>query len=213
MLNTVTDIAGEEIAEVAAWLDDDGRPVDIRGVIIARLASGALVTMNGVRPRHPGIRLRRPRLLRARHAADWRLGRALRAAATRRPAPVAGPVRGVPNSLGAVPGGPQRPRTEPEPTRSRSADGPPVGRHPGIVGARRRGRPTRCAAHDRPRHRLERVPPGPDGRGVAGDLSGRDPWRDRGRPARARTASRSGPRPWTSRTTASATRCSPRPTS
>jgi predicted dehydrogenase len=48
MLNTVTDIAGEEIAEVAAWLEDDGRPVDIRGVIIARLASGALVTMNGV---------------------------------------------------------------------------------------------------------------------------------------------------------------------
>lgn len=54
MLNTVTDIAGEEIAEVAAWLADDGRPVDIRGVIIARLASGALVTMNGVGRAIPG---------------------------------------------------------------------------------------------------------------------------------------------------------------
>jgi predicted dehydrogenase len=54
MLNTVTDIAGEEIAEVAAWLDDDGRPVDIRGVIIARLASGALVTMNGCGRAIPG---------------------------------------------------------------------------------------------------------------------------------------------------------------
>jgi predicted dehydrogenase len=54
MLNTVTDIAGEEIAEVAAWLEDDGRPVDIRGVIIARLASGALVTMNGVGRAIPG---------------------------------------------------------------------------------------------------------------------------------------------------------------
>ena len=54
MLNTVADIAGEEIAEVAAWLVDDGRPVDIRGVVIARLASGALVTMNGVGRAIPG---------------------------------------------------------------------------------------------------------------------------------------------------------------
>ena len=54
MLNTVADIAGEEIAEVAAWLVDDGRPVDIRGVVIARLASGALLTMNGVGRAIPG---------------------------------------------------------------------------------------------------------------------------------------------------------------
>ena len=47
MLNTVTDIAGQEFTQVAAWLEDDDRAVDIRGVIIARLASGALVTMNG----------------------------------------------------------------------------------------------------------------------------------------------------------------------
>jgi len=54
MLNTVTDIAGQEIDQVAAWLDDDDRAVDIRGVIIARLGSGALVTMNGCGRAIPG---------------------------------------------------------------------------------------------------------------------------------------------------------------
>ena len=47
MLNTVADLAGEDFTEVAAWLEDDGRPVDIRASVMARLASGALVTMNG----------------------------------------------------------------------------------------------------------------------------------------------------------------------
>ncbi len=46
MLNTVSDLAGEDFAQVAAWLEDDGRPVDIRAVIMGRLVSGALVTMN-----------------------------------------------------------------------------------------------------------------------------------------------------------------------
>src|SRR5690349_10174150 len=47
LLNTVCDLAGEDVAEVAAWLEDDGAPVDLRGVVMARLAGGALVTMNG----------------------------------------------------------------------------------------------------------------------------------------------------------------------
>ena len=47
MLNTVADLAGEDFTEVAAWLEDDGRPVDIRAAVMGRLASGALVTMNG----------------------------------------------------------------------------------------------------------------------------------------------------------------------
>jgi predicted dehydrogenase len=47
MLNTVTDLAGEDFAEVAAWLDNRGRNVEILGVVIGRLRSGALVTMNG----------------------------------------------------------------------------------------------------------------------------------------------------------------------
>jgi predicted dehydrogenase len=47
LLNTVSDLVGEEFVEVAAWLDNHGRPVDTRAVIIARLHSGALVTLNG----------------------------------------------------------------------------------------------------------------------------------------------------------------------
>jgi predicted dehydrogenase len=46
MLNTVSDLAGEDFAHVSAWLEDDDRPVDIRGVVMGRLVSGALVTMN-----------------------------------------------------------------------------------------------------------------------------------------------------------------------
>ena len=46
MLNTVADLAGEDFVEVAAWLEDDSYPVDVRATVMARLASGALVTMN-----------------------------------------------------------------------------------------------------------------------------------------------------------------------
>lgn len=46
MLNTVADLAGETVTEVAAWLVDDGAPVDLRGVVMARIASGGLITMN-----------------------------------------------------------------------------------------------------------------------------------------------------------------------
>jgi predicted dehydrogenase len=47
MLNTVVDLAGEQFTEVAAWLDNNGRPVETEGVVIGRLASGALVTLHG----------------------------------------------------------------------------------------------------------------------------------------------------------------------
>lgn len=47
MLNTVADLAGQNFVEVAAWLDCRGAPVDLMGVIMARLESGALVTMHG----------------------------------------------------------------------------------------------------------------------------------------------------------------------
>jgi predicted dehydrogenase len=47
MLNTVTDLAGEDFVEVAAWLDNNGRPVDTRAAVMGRLASGALVTLHG----------------------------------------------------------------------------------------------------------------------------------------------------------------------
>jgi predicted dehydrogenase len=47
MLNTVADLAGEDFTEVTARLDSRGTPVDILGVVMARLASGALVTLHG----------------------------------------------------------------------------------------------------------------------------------------------------------------------
>ena len=47
LLNTVADLAGEEFVEVAAWLDQRGRAVDITGVVMARLASGGFVCLSG----------------------------------------------------------------------------------------------------------------------------------------------------------------------
>ncbi|MEZ4770070.1 MAG: Gfo/Idh/MocA family oxidoreductase [Caldilineales bacterium] len=47
MLNTVVDLAGEGFAEVAAWLDNNGRPVETIGVVMGRLQSGPWVTMHG----------------------------------------------------------------------------------------------------------------------------------------------------------------------
>lgn len=47
MLNTVADLAGEDFAEVAAWLDNyNGRPVETMGAVMGRLRSGALVTIH-----------------------------------------------------------------------------------------------------------------------------------------------------------------------
>lgn len=46
MLNTVSHLAGQDFVEVAAWLDNRGKPVDILGCVMGRLEGGALVTMN-----------------------------------------------------------------------------------------------------------------------------------------------------------------------
>jgi predicted dehydrogenase len=46
MLNTVVDLAGEEFVEVAAWLDNRERPVEVMGTVMGRLKSGAMVTMH-----------------------------------------------------------------------------------------------------------------------------------------------------------------------
>lgn len=46
MLNSVVDLAGEEFTEVAALLDNRGTEVDVTGVVIGRLASGALATLH-----------------------------------------------------------------------------------------------------------------------------------------------------------------------
>lgn len=46
MMNTIADLAGEEFVEVAAWIDNTGAAVDIMTAAMARLQSGAFVTMN-----------------------------------------------------------------------------------------------------------------------------------------------------------------------
>jgi predicted dehydrogenase len=47
MLNTVTDLAGEDFSQVAAWMDNYGRPVDTLSAVMGRLESGTLVTLHG----------------------------------------------------------------------------------------------------------------------------------------------------------------------
>ena len=47
MLNTVADLVNQDFVEVAAWMDTHGRPVEILSVAIARLESGAFVTLHG----------------------------------------------------------------------------------------------------------------------------------------------------------------------
>lgn len=46
MLNTLSDLVGEDFEQVAAWFDNRGRPVDILASVMARTVSGALVTIN-----------------------------------------------------------------------------------------------------------------------------------------------------------------------
>ncbi len=55
MLNTVSDLVGEDFVEVAAWLDNRDRPVDILGCMMGRLRSGALVTMNACGSAIPSV--------------------------------------------------------------------------------------------------------------------------------------------------------------
>lgn len=46
LLNTVCELAGEDFEDVAAWLDNSGRPVETLGAVIGRLKSGVLVTLH-----------------------------------------------------------------------------------------------------------------------------------------------------------------------
>jgi predicted dehydrogenase len=46
MLNTVLHLSGQEIIEVCAWLDERLPGIEVAGTIIAKLQSGALVTIN-----------------------------------------------------------------------------------------------------------------------------------------------------------------------
>ena len=55
MLNTLCTLVGEDFKTVAAWTDNRGADVDIDGVVMARLDSGALVTINGCGDSIPGL--------------------------------------------------------------------------------------------------------------------------------------------------------------
>jgi predicted dehydrogenase len=55
MLNTVADLVGEDFIQIAAWLDNRERPVDILGCVMGRLRSGALVTMSACGSAIPSV--------------------------------------------------------------------------------------------------------------------------------------------------------------
>lgn len=55
MMNTVCTLVGEDFETVAAWTDNRGTDVDINGVVMGRLQSGALVTLNGCGECIPGL--------------------------------------------------------------------------------------------------------------------------------------------------------------
>ena len=55
MLNTICTLVGEDFATVAAWTDNRGTAVDIDGVVMGRLESGAMVTINGCGDSIPGL--------------------------------------------------------------------------------------------------------------------------------------------------------------
>jgi predicted dehydrogenase len=46
LVNAAAELAGEEFVEVAAWLDNNGRPVETRGTVMCRTTSGAFVTLH-----------------------------------------------------------------------------------------------------------------------------------------------------------------------
>jgi predicted dehydrogenase len=46
LLNTVVDLAGEDVVDVAAWFDYNNRPVETSAVIMGRLASGIMITLH-----------------------------------------------------------------------------------------------------------------------------------------------------------------------
>lgn len=46
LVNAVAELAGEDFVEVSAWLDNNGRPVETRGTVMCKTASGAFVSMH-----------------------------------------------------------------------------------------------------------------------------------------------------------------------
>jgi predicted dehydrogenase len=46
LVNATRELAGEEFVECAAWVDNNGRPVETRGTVMCKTASGAFVTLH-----------------------------------------------------------------------------------------------------------------------------------------------------------------------
>ena len=135
LLNTVADLAGEDVVQVAAWLEDDGSPVDIRAAVIARLGVRGADHDERLRPCDPVARLRHPRVLRARRRCGPGSGASASSssATARRPcgrSARCGPTHGV----AAVRRRAGRAHGQPEPARGRPAHGAAVGRDPRVVG-------------------------------------------------------------------------------
>ncbi len=124
MLNTVVDLAGEEFAEVAAWLDDNGRPVETVGMVMGRLRSGAWVTMHGCGEAIPScasdVRVFCSQAILRTGIWGERLGHPAR----RRQADAAGQGDGVHRRMAAVHGRARRSDPQPQPARSGPAHGP-----------------------------------------------------------------------------------------
>jgi hypothetical protein len=129
MLNTVSDLAGEDFAQVAAWLEDDGRPVDIRAVVMgpARLRRPGDDRTPAAAPSRRAIRTSGSS--RRRPSCERDLGRDPGAAARRRGPVAEGPIHRADARLGAVLN--VRDGREPNPSPPRSASGwPGCGCHP-----------------------------------------------------------------------------------
>jgi len=46
LINAVAELAGEEFAECAAWVDNNGRPVETRGTVMCKTTAGAFITLH-----------------------------------------------------------------------------------------------------------------------------------------------------------------------
>jgi predicted dehydrogenase len=136
LLNTVADLAGEPVVEVAAWLDNRGRPVDILGSVMARLASGVLITLSGcgdtIESCASDVRVFCTQgILRT---GVW--GRNAGGAACGRGRSGAGECARVTWRLGTVPARLSWRDRQPQPAGSRVADGDPLGYDPHLGAAR-----------------------------------------------------------------------------
>ena len=74
MLNTVADLVNQDFVEVAAWMDNRGRSVEKMSVAIARLESGAFVTLHGCGETIPSLRFDHQSFLRRGNPDNRRLG-------------------------------------------------------------------------------------------------------------------------------------------